>query len=608
MSTRNTRAQAQKRKRNSGDESDVDVPAAKSAKDRKGMKKVGRGKKGDGGGDGGRKGPKRKATEETITDTVEPPDLDNTTSGEFKHLGRYIAAAIRNPANEPLDRKLRILEKVGRGLERLNGWSSERAAQLTASIAEEKARKAGKGKGKGKKTKKVEDSEPSDDDVSSGESRAFSPIVFIPDASLVAMCCWALSPEYTFHPDFFVANCFTFVANTGVDSLSVGHGLYRRLRRDVGWGRRGGIRDFGYVRRRIDHSHNFFGNCGLSVWLKNVNKYSVKIDDDRDKRQRDALNLDISNVGDLPTAILRAAEAGRGYIPFSFLTRRFLDSPHASQTTYTHGALGNPHVTSADEHSLTFADWLTASRKYLDIVQEFSPKMYKKWLKHYQENYYGGAINEANWTFMLEYDIDLRRNARPSTGTTPDMQYTNLRQRVDERVRVMEKEELKALARGGKGAGYTSSSSRPPPAQYTQQTNYPERFFGGAGGYVPQKPIENAGAPYLPISSTAVVNALAIHPERLQIKDAPHSTRLFCFACGSNEHMAKTCNATQQANGKPIVAKRAGPKRSWFLSNGDRFCYNWNGLNGCSEAGDCKLGLHVCSRCEFRGHSARACQ
>jgi hypothetical protein len=198
MTTRSTRAQALKRKRDSREDSDVDVPAAKSAKARRGSKKVVPKKKASGGGGGGKKGVKRKETEETLTETVDPPDLDNTTSGEFKHLGRYIAAAIRNPANEPLERKLRILEKVGRGLERLNSWSTVRASQLAASIAEEEARKAGKGKGK--KLKKVEDSEPSDDDVSSGESRAFSPVVHIPDPSL--QCAVGRYPPSTYsHPD-----------------------------------------------------------------------------------------------------------------------------------------------------------------------------------------------------------------------------------------------------------------------------------------------------------------------------------------------------------------------------------------------------------------------
>lgn len=310
----------------------------------------------------------------------------------------------------------------------------------------------------------------------------------------------------------------------------------------------------------------------------------------------------------MPVNLLRGVREWLGHISFEFFTPNFLSSVHAASTSYAHKNVSNQFVIPGNEAKMAFEVWLPASRKFLECLKEYWPKQYPKWKRHYEKNYYGGQITAANWSFYRGYDVELRRNIRPSSGKNPKMTYEKLRTRVSEQVTHDAMVNLEAIA-----AGRSLPSSYPRQYQnYTPTNPAPGMYKTSATFTTPSNAV-------VATSSNAVVSAPqaprnffqpAHKPEaqmgRLQIEGPPEANpkKKYCFACGRNTHNARTCNETAQINGKPIFIIRIGVKGSWFLPDGTRFCYNYNGYVRCSG---CTLGAHVCSRCGEAGHYSEQC-
>lgn len=323
------------------------------------------------------------------------------------------------------------------------------------------------------------------------------------------------------------------------------------------------------------------------------------------------LNLEISNIGDIPTKLQQAVKKWPCHIPFVFLTHDFIMHPSASSVTFSNDNVAHPNVSAIHEHDMSFDSWQSACRYFLELLKEFWPRAYKLWRTHYQSNYWGGLCTASNWKYMLEYDIMLRRNALPSKGVQPSMEYENLKEAAREKVRLHEKREIQGMVSAARllpavGTQFQPQQQRQfqPPSQYTQQ---PQQSFHSSQGFrgqqssLPPKPVT---PPQLHIEPPA--NRLAIGGPLTLVPS-------FCFTCGSNAHQARQCAAQHQINGKPIFAVRSPGSSAWMLpgpgNSRKRFCYNYNGLTGCSSAvSPCRLGgEHTCSRCGSGAHGATQC-
>ncbi|KAK7012420.1 hypothetical protein R3P38DRAFT_2550153 [Favolaschia claudopus] len=295
----------------------------------------------------------------------------------------------------------------------------------------------------------------------------------------------------------------------------------------------------------------------------------------------------------------RFAEGWRKHVPLNLLTDEacsILNRVAAAKEfddTYaldgTRGIVPVPKEISMDkERALGFTDWWGAWQRLLDLIRTYVPLELGKWRTHF--TYICAHREDSNWAVWAAYDSEVRYRSTVSSldpAVFHDVIYNAVLKR-DWKSSALE--ELRAELRNSSTTHASSSSTRFHPyndsnsnSNSNSNSRSKNQFFRKNQNQAP----------------LAITNG-----------ENPAGPR--CFICGNRDpsHQSRSCDAQNRGDGRPTVLGARSHDGSRVDSEGNRYCFAWNGRRGCQSGAYCRLGHHWCSLCGAQdgSHPAQRCR
>jgi hypothetical protein len=266
------------------------------------------------------------------------------------------------------------------------------------------------------------------------------------------------------------------------------------------------------------------------------------------------------------------------YIPLTYLTDRFCNPGSDQRMRNTEFEVNRQTgsiipveqpLNDTEEGRLSYEEWSQAWYRFLELLQMYQPHLYHIWKPHF-DRICAAPNRSSGWQTWLAYDISLRRQSI-TKGIDPVVFHPGIWYHWDMEVA-------------------KRSLIRPPPT-----TSQPRHTSASH-----KQPYPNYSThPFRPANSQI--------PADNQIR--PHQTKWKsprrCFRCGG-PHPARGCDARVQVNGLPVVILPRDDGKSFGDTEGNRYCFAFNGTTGCT-ASDCSKGGHRCSLCKKQDHGAQSC-
>ncbi|KAH6903180.1 hypothetical protein BKA70DRAFT_1194583 [Coprinopsis sp. MPI-PUGE-AT-0042] len=213
-------------------------------------------------------------------------------------------------------------------------------------------------------------------------------------------------------------------------------------------------------------------------------------------------------------------------------------------------------IAAEEEERLSFDEWYQAQRRLMDLIREFVPEEYDDWRAHF-DRILNSETRAEHWQLWLLYDIEIRNRAH-SSSIDPSLFH----------LPVWNDLELRYLARKAQASSQHHS---------TRRDSRDHRFR----------------------SNTF----------RPSYNQQPNNYKLVkCIFCGDNSgrHPLRNCTSTVNVAGKPCFLSQRNPDEPRRDAQGRQYCFHWNGTRGCGPT-DCQYGIHACTLCGSRHHSAQRC-
>lgn len=258
------------------------------------------------------------------------------------------------------------------------------------------------------------------------------------------------------------------------------------------------------------------------------------------------------------------------HISLTYLTDRFCDPSTESKGRTSQIAVDRSGVlvtseqplADTNEEKLSFEDWHKAWLRFLSLIKHYIPKIHDKWRTHF-ERIREAPDNQSNWRTWLTYDITLRRRSI-FEGLDPARFHRALWHRI-------ELDTPKHVASQQSSNRFQQSSSR------------------------------------FPAGSSSSRQSDRGNQQDKQLR--PHQTRWKsssrCLLC-AGPHYSRGCRATTQVNGRPTLITSRDEGKSYTDSDGNRYCFAYNGATGCTSQ-SCSKGVHKCTLCKSMEHGAQSC-
>ncbi|KAJ7065800.1 hypothetical protein C8F01DRAFT_752504 [Mycena amicta] len=236
------------------------------------------------------------------------------------------------------------------------------------------------------------------------------------------------------------------------------------------------------------------------------------------------------------------------------------------------------------ELKMTFAEWFQAWGRLLDLIRLYLPREASRWQRHYELILQQPNMSEK-WELCLAYDSEVRRRSC-SSPIDPGEFHLDIWNECESRW--MAKSTLDKVR-----AEFTQL--RLPAPNSSNPSSFAPAASSRSRASQSNQPYSNARSfrDRIPASGSNTV-----------------SGSFRCFVCGSGAlgHRAKWCDAENLISGRPTILRRAhGGSR--LDSDGNYYCYTFNGHDGCTGGNTCRNGKHWCTLCGGRdGHSAQKCR
>lgn len=325
------------------------------------------------------------------------------------------------------------------------------------------------------------------------------------------------------------------------------------------------------------------------------------------KRPARELGLVASNASYIvPEAIRKKFVAGwDSHVPLQYLTDKFCGINNGTATKalndlWTMDGTSGSVVSVAKELpvdgelNLTLDEWFQAWKRLLSLIQDHIPAEYDLWLTHY-ESILHRPTRAQQWSLCLAYDSRIRRLATVSS-IDPSQFHLVIWNGLE--TAFITNTAIQTL-RSDLGLLPTQHrQNRTANTDAQAQRFHPHQTDNRSRSGFPSQSSNNSFRPPVPTGP---------NPNRLAIM-GPNSR---CFVCGNSDpgHSSRRCHSRVLVNGSDaiIIVRKAGEPRK--DSDGNAFCFAFNGRAGCTRGANCEQGHHWCSLCGHRdgSHTAQSC-
>ncbi|KAJ6614835.1 hypothetical protein B0H10DRAFT_1718401, partial [Mycena sp. CBHHK59/15] len=325
------------------------------------------------------------------------------------------------------------------------------------------------------------------------------------------------------------------------------------------------------------------------------------------KRPARELGLVASNASYIvPEAIRKKFIAGwDSHVPLQYLTDKFCGINNGTATKalndlWTMDGTSGSVVSVAKELpvdgelNLTLDEWFQAWQRLLSLIQDHIPAEYDLWLAHY-ESVLHRPTRAQQWSLCLAYDSRIRRLATVSS-IDPSQFHLVIWNELE--TAFITNTAIQTL-RSDLGLIPTQHRQNRTANTDTQAHRFhPYQTENRSRSGFPSQSSNNSFRPPIPTGP---------NPNRLAIM----GTTSRCFVCGNSDpsHSSRRCHSRVLVNGSDaiIIVRKAGEPRK--DSDGNAFCFAFNGRAGCTRGANCEQGRHWCSLCGHRdgSHTAQSC-
>lgn len=241
-----------------------------------------------------------------------------------------------------------------------------------------------------------------------------------------------------------------------------------------------------------------------------------------------------------------------------------------------------------EEERLTFDEWFQAHRRLLLLIKKYLPEELECWQAHFNRILNSEALTE-HWALWLLYDIEIRH--RSCTESIDPSEY---------HIAVWNEMELRYVKKAAQTTASKHWSTAPPHSHTTnsRQLAHGNTYVSNSSRHQP--------------SSYPFQRDQGFHPPSHSFRSSnqrPNEYKAMrCIFCGnsSSSHPGRNCSATVNIAGKPCFLNRRNANEPRRDAQGRQYCFAWNGIRGCGPT-DCQNGLHACTLCGSRSHSAQRC-